>query len=99
MSTKKAKKKLLSSDGVAPISTKSVGWSFQDTDVPANVMEVRVDNKNRWVSLTLEDGMIFEGTIAEEASYGLYLRIGGNEDRLSLWPWHQISRVVYKIDT
>lgn len=61
-------------------------------------MEVIVDNKNRWVTLSLLDGMIFEGTIEEEATYGLYLRIGGNEDRLSLWPWHQISRVVYKYD-
>lgn len=55
-------------------------------------------NKNKWASVLMVDGMVFEGMIAEEASWGLYLHIGGNSDRLSLFPWHTISRVVYKLD-
>lgn len=55
-------------------------------------------NKNKWASVLMVDGMVFEGMIAEETSWGLYLHIGGNSDRLSLFPWHTISRVVYKLD-
>ena len=44
------------------------------------------------------DGMFFEGEVAFEAPYGLYLRVGGDQNRLSLFPWHQIARVVYKVD-
>jgi len=46
----------------------------------------------------MTDGMVFEGIVASEVPYGIYLHIGGNSDRLSLFPWHAISRVVYKID-
>ena len=55
-----------------------------------------MDNINRWVSVSMLDGMFFEGEVAFEAPYGLYLRIGGDQNRLSLFPWHQIARVVYK---
>jgi hypothetical protein len=55
-------------------------------------------NKNKWASVMMVDGMVFEGMIAEETSWGLYLHIGGNSDRLSLFPWHAIGRVVYKLD-
>ena len=55
-------------------------------------------NKNKWASVMMVDGMVFEGMIAEETSWGLYLHIGGNSDRLSLFPWHTIGRVVYKLD-
>lgn len=51
---------------------------------------------NNWVVVNLLDGMIFEGTLKESASYGLYLHIGGDESRLSLFPWHVINRVIYK---
>jgi hypothetical protein len=51
----------------------------------------------KWGSVMLVDGMVFEGIIKEEASYGIYLHIGGNSDRLSLFPWHTVSRVVYKL--
>jgi hypothetical protein len=50
----------------------------------------------KWVSVLMVDGMVFEGTVVEEASYGLFMNIGGQEGRLSLFPWHTISRVVYK---
>lgn len=55
-----------------------------------------MDNKNRWVSVSISDGMIFEGTIEAEMPYGIYLHIGGDESRLSLFPWHMVTRVVYK---
>ena len=55
-----------------------------------------MDNKGKWVSLSIEDGMIFEGTIEAEAPYGIYIHIGGDESRLSLFPWHKVARVVYK---
>lgn len=57
---------------------------------------MNLENKNKWVSVSLADGMIFEGTVEAEMPYGLYLHIGGQEERLSLFPWHQITRVVYK---
>lgn len=52
--------------------------------------------KNTWVSVSLSDGMIFEGTVESEMPYGIYIHIGGQEDRLSLFPWHIVNRVVYK---
>lgn len=51
---------------------------------------------NRWVSLMLLDGLVYEGTVDGEASHGIYIHIGGSEDRLSLFPWHTVARVVYK---
>jgi len=53
-------------------------------------------NKDKWATVTLTDGMIYEGTIEEEAPYGLYFHIGGNEDRLCMWPWQNVVRVLYK---
>lgn len=49
-----------------------------------------------WVIVTMLDGMIFEGMTKEETSYGIYMYIGGDESRLSLFPWHVVNRVVYK---
>jgi len=57
-----------------------------------------MDNSRRWATVTLIDGMIYEGTIEYEAAYGLYFHIGGNEDRLCMWPWQNIVRVTYKQD-
>ena len=53
-------------------------------------------NKNKWVTVSLEDGMIYEGTVECEMPYGIYIHIGGREERLSLFPWHTVLRVVYK---
>jgi hypothetical protein len=50
-----------------------------------------------WVVVNMLDGMIFEGMVKEETSYGLYMYIGGDESRLSLFPWHVVSRVIYKV--
>ena len=57
-----------------------------------------MDRYLKWVSVLLVDGMTFEGTVAEEAVYGIYLHIGGDSGRLSLFPWHTVARVVYKLD-
>lgn len=47
-------------------------------------------------SVVLSDGTIFEGIIAGEVPHGLYLLIGGDPNRMSLFPWGGINRVVYK---
>jgi hypothetical protein len=52
---------------------------------------------NKWATVIMVDGILFDGTIKKETSYGIYLHIGGDESRLSLFPWHVVSRVVYKI--
>lgn len=49
-----------------------------------------------WVSVSISDGMIFEGTVESEVPYGIYIHIGGDQSRLSLFPWHMVTRVVYK---
>jgi hypothetical protein len=54
------------------------------------------DAAGLWAVMSLKDGMVFEGIVINEAPHGIYLSIGGNQDRLSLFPWHQVSRVVYK---
>lgn len=46
-------------------------------------------------SVVLNDGTIFEGIIESEVSYGVYLLIGGDPSRLSMFPWSMITRVVY----
>ena len=50
----------------------------------------------RWATLTMVDGFFFEGVVAETASYGIYLHIGGDDYRVSMFPWHTVSRVTYK---
>lgn len=55
-----------------------------------------MDNTNRWISVSMTDGMIFEGTVVSEAPYGLYMLIGGQEGRLSLFPWHQVARISFR---
>lgn len=60
-------------------------------------MEVIMEqNVGKWISLSLKDGMIFEGVVQAEMPYGIYIHIGGDESRLSMFPWHTVSRVIYK---
>ena len=55
-----------------------------------------MNNVGKWVSVApSSESIIYEGTVAEETSYGIYIYIGGDMSRLSLLPWHTISRVVY----
>ena len=55
-----------------------------------------MDNKGKWATLSIADGMIFEGVVVNEAAWGLYFNVGGQEDRLWLVPWSQVVRIVYK---
>lgn len=48
------------------------------------------------VSLVCNDEAIYEGTIVQETNNGLWLSIGGNPDRIILFPWASINRVVLK---
>jgi hypothetical protein len=52
--------------------------------------------QTKWVDIVLKDGNIFSGTVFANASYGMYVFIGGDNDRLNLFPWFQINRVIYK---
>ena len=52
--------------------------------------------KHRWVSVSLVDGLIYEGQVMGHASYGLYVIISGDNNRLNLFPWHTINKVFYK---
>jgi len=49
-----------------------------------------------WAVVSLKDGLVYEGTIVNEAPFGLYLSIGGDENRLYLFPWDKIEKVIYK---
>lgn len=55
-----------------------------------------MDNQNRWASVSTSDGLIFEGTVEAEMPYGIYIYIGGDSNRLNLFPWNVVSRVTYK---
>jgi hypothetical protein len=48
------------------------------------------------VSLVCNDEAIYEGIIVQETNNGLWLSIGGNPDRIILFPWTSINRVVLK---
>ena len=50
-----------------------------------------------WAVVSFSDGTIFEGVVENETPYGVYLSIGGDPSRLSLFTWGNISRVVYKL--
>ena len=47
------------------------------------------------VSVVIIDGTIYLGQVARAASHGLYLYIGSDKNRLNLFPWSQIGRVVF----
>jgi hypothetical protein len=53
-------------------------------------------NKGKWVSVNLVDGVTYEGTLEEEMPYGIYIHIGGDNSRLSMFPWHIVARVIYR---
>lgn len=48
-----------------------------------------------WASVVLKDGLQFNGIVLDERPHGLYLLIDGDRDRLNLFPWDKITRVVY----
>jgi sRNA-binding regulator protein Hfq len=59
-------------------------------------MEVAMSNRNKWVSVYLNDGSVVEGVVEEEMPYGMYLHLNGNKKTLQLLVWATVSKVVYK---
>tara|TARA_B110000503_G_scaffold27994_1_gene44766 strand:- start:144 stop:347 length:204 start_codon:yes stop_codon:yes gene_type:complete len=49
-----------------------------------------------WASVVCKDGTVFEGVIQDERSYGIYILIGGDPDRLSMFTWTNVDRVIYR---
>jgi hypothetical protein len=49
-----------------------------------------------YVSLVCNDESIYEGIILSETASGVWLSIGGNSDRVILFPWASVNRVVAK---
>lgn len=49
-----------------------------------------------WATVSTKDSLIYEGVVYGEESYGIYLYIGGDPERLSLFPWASVNRVTYK---
>lgn len=49
-----------------------------------------------WASVVCKDGTVFEGIVEDERAYGVYLLIGGDKNRLSLFSWTNVDRIVYK---
>lgn len=49
-----------------------------------------------WASVVLKDGLQFDGIVQDERPYGIYILIGGDRNRLNLFPWDKVNRVVYK---
>lgn len=49
-----------------------------------------------WATVVVKDFPAYEGVVVNEMPYGIYLYIGGDPKRLSLFPWHNIVRISYK---
>lgn len=49
-----------------------------------------------YASVVCADESIYEGTIIKETSSGLWFSVGNNPDRVIMFPWTSINRVVLK---
>lgn len=49
-----------------------------------------------YASVVCIDEGIYEGTIVSEANNGIWFSVGNNPDRVILFPWTSINRVVLK---
>ena len=49
-----------------------------------------------YASVICTDESIYEGTIIREASNGIWFSVGGNPDRVIMFPWTSVNRVVLK---
>jgi hypothetical protein len=58
-----------------------------------DIIEIALQGKN--ISVVLVDGNIFTGTLGHTASYGVYMHIGGDPERLNLFPWSQVNRITF----
>lgn len=54
------------------------------------------DARHLWASVSLTDGLVYEGRIINEAPHGVYLSIGDDRDRLTMFPWDKIEKITYK---
>jgi hypothetical protein len=53
-------------------------------------------SENMYASVVCNDEGIYEGTIVKESNSGLWFSVGNNPDRVILFPWTSINRVVLK---
>lgn len=49
-----------------------------------------------YASVVCADESIYEGTIIKESSNGLWFSVGNNPDRVIMFPWTSVNRVVLK---
>lgn len=49
-----------------------------------------------WATIATKDSLNYEGNVADEASHGIYLYVGGDINRLVMFPWSIVNRVIYK---
>ena len=49
-----------------------------------------------WATVATKDSLNYEGTVKEELSHGIYIHVGGDTNRLVMFPWSIINRVIYK---
>jgi hypothetical protein len=49
-----------------------------------------------WATIATKDSLNYDGVVAKEESQGIYLYIGGDINRLVMFPWSNINRVIYK---
>jgi hypothetical protein len=49
-----------------------------------------------WGTIATKDSLNYDGIVAKEESQGIYLFIGGDANRLVMFPWSNINRVIYK---
>lgn len=49
-----------------------------------------------WATIATKDSLNYDGIVADEASQGIYLYVGGDTNRLVMFPWSNINRVIYK---
>lgn len=49
-----------------------------------------------YASVVCADESIYDGTIIKESNNGLWFSVGNNPDRVIMFPWSSINRVVLK---
>lgn len=49
-----------------------------------------------WATIATKDSLNYDGIVSDEAPQGIYLYVGGDINRLVMFPWSNINRVIYK---
>ncbi len=52
--------------------------------------------RGMWAVITMKDGLAYEGVVVDDKDYGVCIAIGGDEDRLNIFPWVSIIRMSLK---